>query len=286
MDVSLAKTFLTVLSTKSFVAAADNLLVTQSAVSLRIQKLELMLGGKLLKRSKSGVEPTQLGEKFEEYARSFVQLWDETRYQISLPSGFEGSLNLSCTDSLWPELSAEWVKRLEAALPTTTIHFQIWNQEIMTRRLVRGTIDIGVAYTPEIRPGLNVEKIMNDQLVLVSADKKATEFEPKSYVYCHWGTEFGIMHSRWFPSLKPPQLTLGVGTSLPRFLIENGKSAFLPYRVADDYVARGELHFVRDAPRFPYPAYAVWVENKQSDKLETALDLLRQSAKNAPWIKL
>ena len=94
MDLQLAQTFLTVLATKSFVKASETLHISQSAISLRIQKLEDLVGKELLLRSKVGVEPTVHGEQFEEYARAFVQLWDEAKYQTSLPDGFDGSLAL------------------------------------------------------------------------------------------------------------------------------------------------------------------------------------------------
>ena len=54
MDITLIKTFLEVSNTGSFVAACDRLFVTQSAVSLRIQRLEDSLGHPLFTRSKAG----------------------------------------------------------------------------------------------------------------------------------------------------------------------------------------------------------------------------------------
>ena len=117
LDNVLIKTFLTVAGTESFVEAANRLFVTQSAVSLRVQKLEGELGHRLFERSKSGVKLTVNGEKFERYARSFLQLWDEAMYQISLPDGFSNSLSLACQDSLWPELSAQWLISLSKKMP-------------------------------------------------------------------------------------------------------------------------------------------------------------------------
>ena len=70
------------------------------------------------------------------------------------------------------------------------------------------------------------------------------------------------------------------------YLINNRMTAFIPYRVADDYVAEGKLHFVEDAPEFPYPSYAVWTQNKPPDLINAALDELRRAAREAPWISL
>ncbi len=284
MDLQLARTFLTVLANKSFVKASESLLVSQSAISLRIQKLEDLIGKELLVRSKGGVEPTVYGEQFEEYARAFVQLWDEARYQTSLPDGFDGSLSLACEDSLWPELSATWVRALEADMPTTAVSFSVLAPDTLTRGLIRGNIDIALVYSPEIRPGLQVEHILEDLLVLVTADPEQKHQKVENYVYCDWGQEFAIAHSRWFPGMKPPQLNLRLGTLLPRFLIETGKAAYMPYRIADDYIAHGKLFFIDGAPRFPFPAYAVWAGTSSSGRTEKALQHLRSAAEQAPWI--
>lgn len=286
MDNVLIKTFLTVAGTESFVEAANRLFVTQSAVSLRVQKLEGELGHRLFERSKSGVKLTVNGEKFERYARSFLQLWDEAMYQISLPDGFSSSLSLACQDSLWPELSAQWLISLSKKMPSTALNFQIGEPRNLSQMLLRGVLDVAVLYNPEMRQGFKVEHIMDDRLVLVSSDKNHNGVLGSDYVFHNWGPEFSMAHARWYPDKKPPQIMVQIGDALPDFLIDNGKTAYLPYRIADDYVAAGKLHFVKDSPSFPFPAYAVWTENKSADLIKAALDELRVAAKNAPWIEL
>ena len=286
MDIVLLKTFLNVMATESFVAAAERMFVTQSAISLRVQKLEDLTGHRLFERSKSGVKLTLEGNKFEHYARSMLQLWDEAVYQISLPDGFSGSLSLGCQDSLWPELSAKWLSQLSVNSPKTAFNFQISSPINLANMLLRGVLDIAVMYNPEMRQGFKVEHIMDDRLILVSARRDHDGTLGDDYVYNNWGPEFSMAHSRWYPALRPPQIRLQVGASIADFLIENNKSAYLPYRIADDFVADGKLHFVKGAPSFPFPAYAVWTQNKSADLLHIALDELRVAAKNAPWIEL
>ncbi len=286
MDASLIKTFLTVVTTESFVAAAERIHVTQSTISQRIQKLELMLGHQLFKRSKSGVGLTINGAKFEPYARSLMQLWDEALYQTSMPEGFTGNLSLGCEESLWPELSANWVVQLNETLPTTAISFQTGEPQTLSNLLLRGQLDMAVLYMPVLRPGFQIEHIMDDRLVLTSAIENHDGNLGDDYVYADWGPEFAMAHSRWFPSLRPPKTVLQLGPAIARFLINNNKTAFLPYRVADDYVAEGKLHFVKGGPEFPFPSYAVWTENKPRELLNKALLELKHAAQNAPWIEL
>lgn len=286
MDTVLIKTFLNVLAAESFVAAAERMFVTQSAISIRVQRLEDELGQKLFNRSKSGVELTIHGEKFEQYARSVLQLWDEAVYQISLPDGFHNSLSIGCQDTLWPELSATWTVEMAKTMPATALSVQINTPQNLASMLLRGVLDIAVMHNPEMRQGFRVEHIMDDPLILVSGRKDHDGILADDYIYANWGPEFAIAHSRWYPELKPPQLMMQVGPSITRFLIDNTKTAFVPYRIADDYVAAGQLHVVKNSPTFPFPAYAVWTENAAKELLEQALDTLRDAAKNAPWIEL
>ncbi len=286
MDTVLVKTFMMVVATESFVEAAERLFVTQSAVSLRIQKLEDQLGHRLFERSKSGVKLTINGAKFENYARSLLQIWDEALYQVSLPDGFESSLTLGCQDSLWPELSSQWLVSLSKKMSRTAFNFQIGEPRNLSNMLLRGVLDIAVLYNPEMRQGFNIEHIMDDRLILVSAHKNHDGNLGDDYVYANWGQEFSMAHARWYPDRKPPQIMMQLGAAMPQFLIENGMTSFVPYRIADDFVAAGKLFFVKDSPSFPFPAFAVWTENKPKELLELALEELRVAANNAPWIDL
>jgi len=286
MDIVLIKTFLNVLASESFVGAAERMFVTQSAISVRIQKLEDALGQRLFERSKSGVALTSDGAKFEPYARSVLQLWDEAVYQVSLRDGMDSSMSLACEDTLWPELSAKWLAELSEALPATAFNFQIGTPQSMSNMLLRGVLDVAVMYNPEIRQGFRVEHIMDDRLILVSSNKDDSGVLGDDYIYTNWGPEFAMVHSRWFPEAKPPQLMMQVGASFPKFLMDQKKSTFLPYRIADDYIATGQLHIVRNSPSFPFPAFAVWTENAPAKLREQVLDKLRNAARNAPWIEI
>lgn len=68
MDTELARTFLAVIAGGSFVEAAGRLHVTQSTVSMRIQRLEETLGAELFVRNKAGTTLTPSGRQFQRHA--------------------------------------------------------------------------------------------------------------------------------------------------------------------------------------------------------------------------
>lgn len=76
LDMSLLRTFSVVAEMKSFTAAGELLGATQSAVSLRIAKLEELVGKPLLARTSRAVSLTPDGLRFLELARTSVAAHD------------------------------------------------------------------------------------------------------------------------------------------------------------------------------------------------------------------
>ncbi|CAN0029256.1 unnamed protein product, partial [Chrysoparadoxa australica] len=107
LDIALIRTFLEVASTGSFVNASERLFVTQSAVSLRVARLEAELGKPLFTRSKAGAELTPAGREFERYALSLIRIWEEARQQVGIPEGYTKSLCIGAQYSLWPSLGVK-----------------------------------------------------------------------------------------------------------------------------------------------------------------------------------
>ena len=85
MDIELARTFLEIVSTGSFIKAADRLHVAQTTVSARVRLLEQQLGRPLFVRNKGGATLTPAGEQFLRFAPTFVQLWQRARQQVDAP---------------------------------------------------------------------------------------------------------------------------------------------------------------------------------------------------------
>ncbi len=65
MDIQLARTFLMVAETGSFIEAGRKMNVTQSTVSARIKTLEDLFGRPLFVRSKNGATLTAAGDQFQ-----------------------------------------------------------------------------------------------------------------------------------------------------------------------------------------------------------------------------
>lgn len=276
MDITLLKTYLEVAATGSFVGASDRLFVTQSAVSLRIQRLEDILGKPLFTRSKAGAELTPAGREFEGYAQSMIRMWEEARQQVAIPAGFTRSLTIGAQYSLWPRLGFRLIDGLQSAMPDLNIRAELGMPDRLTRFLIDGTVQVGLLYMPQLRPGLAVEELMEEELVLVASWPNPTMDMGGKYVFVDWGPEFVSAHAELLPELTNPGLSFSLGAMVAEFIVNRQGAAYLPARYVKKYLDSGQLHLVPDAPSFPYPVWAVWREDLDPAIRDAAHDVLRQ----------
>lgn len=274
MDITLIKTFIEVANTGSFVGASYNLFVTQSAVSLRIQRLETELGQALFIRSKAGAQLTPAGREFERYALSMLRIWEEARQQIALPEGFSKSLLIGAQHSLWPRLGFRWIDALRTALPNLSIRAEVGKSDRLTRMMTEGRVQAGLFYVPRIRPGLSVTRLADDELVMAASwpDPDLHDLEGR-YAFVDWGPEFVQAHAMALPNLTNPGLTLALGSMVADFIVMRRFAAYLPASYIKRHIENRQLYLVADAPRFPYPVWAVW----QEDLPETLRDVAEKA---------
>lgn len=266
MDIVLLKTFLEVAATGSFVNAADRLYVTQSAVSLRIGRLEDTLGKPLFTRSRAGAELTAAGREFERYALSMIRIWEEARQQVAIPEGFTRSLTIGAQYSLWPRLGFRWLDRLQIAMPDLNIRAELGMPDRLTRFLIEGVMHVGLMYMPQLRPGLTAKRVMDEDLILVSSVKGADmDTIAANYVFVDWGPEFVGAHALALPDLTNTGMSFALGAMVAEYVINRRASAYLPARYVKKYIDSGQMHLVPDAPRFPYPVWAVWRDDLDPD---------------------
>lgn len=274
MDITLIKSFLEVAASGSFVSASDRLFVTQSAVSLRIQRLEDSLGRPLFTRSKSGAELNAAGREFESYALSLVKIWEEARQKIAIPEGFRKSFTIGAQYSLWPRVGFRWIDRLRETMPDLNLRTELGMPDRLTRFMSEGIIHAALMYTPQLRPGFMAQKVMEEDLVLVAPWPDPTMDLKGRYLFVDWGPEFVRAHAIELPELTNPGLTFSLGAMTAEFIVSRNFAAYLPARYVKRHIDNGQLHLVPDAPHFPFPFWAVWREDLDEEVAEIAQSAL------------
>jgi DNA-binding transcriptional LysR family regulator len=280
LDIAQAKTFIAVVETGSFVEAAKRVHVTQSTVSVRIKTLEEQLGKTLFERSKAGAKLTSVGVQFLKHAQGIVRMWEHARLEISLPDGFKQSLVVGGQYSLWDGFLVEWLASMRNNEPLVAIRGQFGTSNTLMAGLIDGTIDVGVMYTPQTRPGFKVSKLFEDQLVLVACDARGSLEPARNYVMIDWGPEFLADHALNYPEISVPGTYLELGAISLQYLLKTGASGYVPKRLVRDHILRGELFVIEDAPVFSYPAYAVYSDDLDKELLSVIVQELKSTVRS------
>ena len=101
MDINDFRTFIEVCRTRHFGQSAQNLCITQSAVSARIRQLEDTLGKKLFVRQRNNIQLTPAGEQLLSYAEVITTAWNSARQTIGLSEKDKVSLIVGGMPGLW-----------------------------------------------------------------------------------------------------------------------------------------------------------------------------------------
>jgi DNA-binding transcriptional LysR family regulator len=281
MDTELARTFLMVVASGSFVAASERLHVTQSTVSTRIQRLEETLGAELFVRNKAGTSLTPAGRQFQRHAALLTRTVEQARQEIGIVSGFRATLNVGGRIGLWENLLLRWLPIFAALAPDVAVRASVGFEEDLMQALIDGRISIGVMYTPQARPGLTVELLLEERLMMVSTRAEPPVELERDYIYVDWGPEFFAQHSLAFPNFAGAALTVNIGWLALQRILAYGGTGYFPARMVREHEVAGQLHRVAGAPEFRLPAYLCFPTKVDPDPLALALDTIRRVAADA-----
>ncbi len=278
MDIEQIRTFLSVAANGSFQEAANRLYVTQSAVSTRIQRLEAYLRVSLFIRNRSGAHLTPQGQLFLRHAKAVLLTLEQARHDIGLPNQFKGSIRIGARIALWEELLPGWIDLIRRKIPDISIRCDIGFEEDLMRRLIESSLDIGLMYSPQHDPGLQIEHLFDEALVLVTTDPDKS-WPNEDYIYVEWGPYFYAQHSDSYPNLESSQQTVNIGWLAVQLIINNSGSCFLPIRMAAPFIKSKQLFIVPDSLQFKLPVYLVFTSANNSEYLPQTIDSLRQYIK-------
>jgi DNA-binding transcriptional LysR family regulator len=132
-------------------------------------------------------------------------------------------------------------------------------------------------YAPQHRPGLKIDFLIEEELVLVSTDPDAGVSDGAEYVHVDWGHDFGLRHDVSFPDAAPG-LFVNLGPLGLSYLLAAGGSGYFRMHAVQSYLASGKLHLVPGAPQFSYPVYAVYSVEVDDAVLRPALAGLHAAA--------
>jgi len=142
------KVFETVARRLSFSRAAEELYLTQPAVSIQVKQLEGHAGQPLFEQLGKKIYLTPAGAEMLRYARAIIQQFHEAEEAMARLQGISGGkLNvsvISAGDYFFPRLLAEFTRRN----PGITLNLAVHNREELLHQLNDNLTDLAVMVRP------------------------------------------------------------------------------------------------------------------------------------------
>jgi len=168
MDTKQLAAFCAVVERRSFSQAADQLGVTQPAVSLQIRSLEQRLGQQLLDRSGRRVEPTEAGMRLYRGAQRLLAFEEQMLQELGNDAEGELSGRLEIGGStgpggtVLPIVLGEFQRlhpQVHVALTVSDTHTLV--EQVARRELELGVVGFGIRHR-----GITFEPFYRDEVVL------------------------------------------------------------------------------------------------------------------------
>lgn len=171
MDFFRLTVVLAIARRQSFTRAAEDLFISQPAVSKHVQQLECELGVQLFHRLGRRVELTDAGRILADYAQHVTVMTDEVRRVLSeLQESRRGWLRLGASTTPGLYLLPDMVARFQRKYPDVETTLEIVGNTTVARSVLNAEIDVGFVDAPPSTPGLQVRPFARDEIALIVPD--------------------------------------------------------------------------------------------------------------------
>ena len=261
----------------SFRRAADELFVTQAAVTSRIQMLEEWLGFEVFYRHRRGADLTSQGQRFIEYARSAIDTIEHGREEALRTQYFRAHYRFMSQFLLLESFSLNWLDWMRQNAPDVSISIDSNHSMMATGEISRGQLDLAIGYQYKVTKGVVFETLFHEKVILVTSMKDSKRWRD-NYISTGWDDSFDEEQQRFIGEslYKSPIHAefMDIGRML---LMREPCSTYVIERFAKPLIKQGVVKRVKEAPEFERPAYAIYPQNPtQTDIQKLALTGLRE----------
>ena len=164
------KVFHTVARLLSFTKAAEEMHMTQPAVTFQVRQLEEYFNARLFDRTHNKVNLTPAGERVAEFAERIFDLYAEMENSVrDLTGEISGALTIGASTTIAEYMLPALLGEFKNQYPDINLRLKVSNSEGIVSMVEHNVIDLGVVESPVSNKNLIVEVCHIDQLVVVAA---------------------------------------------------------------------------------------------------------------------
>jgi DNA-binding transcriptional LysR family regulator len=168
MDTRQLAAFCAVVERRSFSQAAEQLGVTQPAVSLQIRSLEKRLGLQLVDRSGRRVEPTEAGRRLYRSALRLLALEEQLLAELGEEAGGEltGRLEIGASTGPGGTVLPVVLAEFQQLHPGVHVALSVSDTQRVIEQVARREVELGVVGAARRQRGVVFEPFFRDEVVL------------------------------------------------------------------------------------------------------------------------
>jgi DNA-binding transcriptional LysR family regulator len=255
MDIDLLHTFLEVRRLGNFHSAAENLHVTQAAVSQRIKHLETILTTPLFVREKNNIYPTAAGEQLVSTAESILEAWNQARRDIGRLPSTSAQLSLAAEPGAWELIGKSSLGMLTREWPELSLRADQLGEDVIAKRIRRQTLDIGLVFNRISHENVNCVAVFEFEIALYSSSAtRIDQVAAQPNIYVEWGPEVNSLHEG-IRFQQAPCLQTRDHMVARDYLETHPGVAFLP---VGSNPRASKLKLVSKSPRLRRQVFALW----------------------------
>jgi DNA-binding transcriptional LysR family regulator len=168
VDLRHLVTFCTVVDRGSFSGAAEELGISQPAVSAQIRSLEERLGQRLLDRNGRRVTLTEAGLVLEVHARRMIALEaDLEREMGEVGARIAGRLLVGSSTGPGEVLLPRLLGAFRGEHPDVTVSLVVHDTQTICDRVLDGELELGIVGAARPQRGLEFSPFLRDELVVI-----------------------------------------------------------------------------------------------------------------------
>ncbi len=176
MTLNQLRTFLAVAETGSVRAAAEQLVVTQAAVSASLAALQRSVGMPLVRPDGRGLRLTSAGEQYAAYVHRILGLLDEARRAAAAAADPErGELRIAAVTTAAEQIVPGLLSGFRRVNPHTGVLLEAGNRDRVRALLDHHQVDLALAGRPEPGWDVRVRAVRAHELVVVSSPDLAAQ---------------------------------------------------------------------------------------------------------------
>jgi len=161
------RVFYVVAKRLSFTRAAEELFISQPAVSKHIHEIEQHYELKLFERNGTRIRLTKAGATLLENVEKLIQIHHDIDHAFTFQrSDFKGTLIIGASTTVAQYFLPKYIASFKQRFPLIEVSMVSDNTEIIERLLMEGRIDLGIVEGHSKRPNLRYDCLIKDEIVL------------------------------------------------------------------------------------------------------------------------